>query len=85
MSSMGNVIIKHNDKLLFQSLEQPNRMCNCKNKASIKMDGNCLQKCFVHQPQVDTASSRNYYLGTIEYDLKPDITSNAFHSEIRVT
>ena len=48
MQNMGNIITKHNNKLLFQSFEQPTRMCNCRDKASCPMDGNYLQKCFVY-------------------------------------
>ena len=70
MQTMGNVITKHNDKLLFQSFEQPTRMRNCRNKASCPMNGNCLQKCFVYQAQVDSANSRKYYLGTSEDEFK---------------
>ena len=64
MQNMGNIITKHNNKLLFQSFEQPTRMCNCRDEASCPMDGNCLQKCFVYQAQVGSANSRNYYLRT---------------------
>ena len=70
MQTMGNVITKHNDKLLFQCFEQPARMCNCRNKASCPMDGNCLRKCFVYQAQVDCANSRKYYLGMSEDEFK---------------
>ena len=34
------------------------------------MDGNCLQKCFVYQAQVDRANSTEYYLGTSEDEFK---------------
>ena len=34
------------------------------------MDGNCLQNYFVYQAQVDSANSRNYYLGTSEDEFK---------------
>ena len=34
------------------------------------MDGNCLQKSFVYQAQVDSADSRKYYLGTSEDEFK---------------
>ena len=64
MKNIGHIITKHNNKLLFQSFEQPTRMCNCRDKASCPMDGNCLQKCFVYQAQVGSANSRNYYLRT---------------------
>ena len=49
MQNMGNLITKHNNKLPFESFEQPTRMCNCRDKASCPMDQNCLQKCFVYQ------------------------------------
>ena len=64
MQNMGNVITKHKNKLLFQSFEQPTRMCNCRDKASCPMDGNCLQKYFVYQAQVDSTNPKKYYLGT---------------------
>ena len=68
MQNMGNIITKHNNKLLFQSFEQPTRMCNCRDKASCPMDGNYLQKCFVYQAQVDSINSS--YLGTSEDEFK---------------
>ena len=64
MQNTGNVINKHNNKLIFQSFEKPTRMCNCRDKASCPMNGNCLQKCFVYQAQVDSPNLRKYYLGT---------------------
>ena len=70
MQNMGNIITKHNNKLLFQSLEQPTRMCNYRDKASGPMDGTCLQKCFVYQAQVDSVNSRQHYLGTSEDEFK---------------
>ena len=70
MPNIGNIVTKHNNKLLFQSLEQPKRMCNCGDKVSCPMDGNCLQKCFVYQTQVDSANSRKYYLGMSEGEFK---------------
>ena len=70
MQNMGNVIAKHNNKLLFQSFEQPTWMCNCRDKASCPMNGNCLQQCFLYQAQVENANSRKYYLVTPEDDFK---------------
>ena len=67
MQNMGNIITKHN-KLLFQSFEQPTRMCNCRSKASCPMDGNYLQKYFVYQAQVHSTNSS--YLGTSEDEFK---------------
>ena len=34
------------------------------------MGGNCLQKCFVYQAQVDSPNLRKYYLGTSEEEFK---------------
>ena len=45
-------------------------MCNCRYKVSCPMDGNCLQKSFVYQAQVDSADSRKYFLGTSEDKFK---------------
>ena len=70
MPNMGNEITKHNNKLLFQNSEEPTRKCNCRDKANCPMDGNCLQKCFVYQAQVDTTSSKRYYFGTCEDEFK---------------
>ena len=70
MRNMGNVITRHNNKLLFQSFEQPTRMCNCRDKASCPMDRSCLRKCFMYQTQVESANSRKYYLGKSEDEFK---------------
>ena len=37
MPNMENILIKHNNKLIFQSFEQPTQMCNGKDKASFLM------------------------------------------------
>ena len=60
IQNMGNIINKYNNKLLFQGFEQPTQMCNCRDKANRPMDGNCLQKHFVYQAQIDSANSRKY-------------------------
>ena len=70
LQNMGNIITKHNNKLFFQSFEHPTRMCNSRDKASCSTDGNYLQTFFVYQPQVDSANSRKYYLGTSEDEFK---------------
>ena len=53
MQNMGNIITKHNNKLLFQSFEQPTRMCNCRDKASCQMDGTVSKSvlCISHSRQ----------------------------------
>ena len=83
MQNMGNVITKHNNKLLFQSFEQSTRMGNCRDKASCPMDGNCLQKCFVYQAQVGSGNSRRYYLGTSEDEFKTRYNNHimSFHNK----
>ena len=60
MQNMGNVITKNNDKLLFQSFEQPTQMCNCRDQANYSRERNCLRKCFMYHAQVYGASSRKY-------------------------
>ena len=70
MPNMGSIITKHNNKLLFSSLEQPTRMCNCRDKGSCPLNGNCLQKSFVYKAQVDSADSKKYYLGTSDDEFK---------------
>ena len=81
MKNIGNVITKHNNKLISQSVEQPTRMSYCRDKPSCPMEGNCLQKCFVYQAQVDSPNSRKYYLGT---NLKSGITILSCYSQIQV-
>ena len=73
---MGNVITKHN-KLHFQNIEQPTRMCSCRDKASCPLDGNCLQKCLAYQVQVDSLNSREYYLGASEDEFKTRCNNHA--------
>ena len=55
-------------------------MCNCRDKASCPMDGNCLQKCFVYQAQVDSANSRKYYLGMSKDEFKTRYNNHAMSS-----
>ena len=70
MPNMGNIITKNSNKLVFQSLEQPTRMCNCRDKASCPRNGNCLQICFAYQAQVDGPNLRKHYLGMSENEFK---------------
>ena len=85
MSDMGNIITKHNNKLLSQSLEQQTQMCNCRDKVSCPMDRNYLQKCFMYQAEVNSANSRKYCLGTSEDEFKTRyIAIITCHFEIEV-
>ena len=50
-------------------------MCNCRDKASCPMDGNCLQKCFVtvqirESTTLGCLRTNLYYLGTSEDEFK---------------
>ena len=80
MQNMGNIITKHN-KLLFQSFEQPTWMCNCRDKASCPMGGNCLQQCYVYQTVQIWESTT---LGRLRTNLKPGITIIPSHSKTKV-
>ena len=85
MSDMRNIITKHNNKLLSQSLEQQTQMCNCRDKVSCPMDRNYLQKCFMYQAEVNSANSRKYCLGTSEDEFKTRyIAIITCHFEIEV-
>ena len=71
MKNMGNIITKYNNKLLFQSFQQLTQMCNCRDKASCPMEGNCLPKCFVyrHKQTAEVRESTTYF-GTSEDKFK---------------
>ena len=72
MKNIGNVITKHNNKLLFQSFEQPTQMCNCRDKVNFP------------QTQINSANLRKYYLGTSEDEFKTRCNNHKRHSETKV-
>ena len=84
MQNMGNVITKHNNKLLFQIFEQPTQICNSRDKASCPVSRNCLQKCFLYQAQLASVNSKSNILRRLRTNLKPVKTIIPCHSEITV-
>ena len=76
MPNMENIATKQNNKLLFQSFEQPTRNRNFRDKASRPKDWNCLQKFCAYQAQVGSANSRKYCLGPSDYESKTRYNNN---------
>ena len=69
MSSMENVIQKHNSKIMENPKPTKNKTCTCRQKSDCSLNHNCLSKCLVYNAVVNTSATKNYY-GTCEKSFK---------------
>ena len=60
MSNMGSIIRSHNRKLLRD--EEPDKPCNCNDKANCPLDGKCRSECIVYKATIESETE-----GTKEY------------------
>ena len=71
MPNMESIITKHNRKLL-SSMESVNneRTCNCRNKVTCPLQGNCLAKSVIYKATVISDNEEKFYLGCCESEFK---------------
>jgi hypothetical protein len=67
---MANTIKQHNTKILKQTDESSERLCNCRNKAECPLEGKCLTKCIVYKASVEADSKTSIYYGLCEGEFK---------------
>ena len=67
---MSSIIKQHNTKILSNSNNIQNRLCNCRNRNDCPLNGNCLKKCFVYKAEVTTDQSLKIYFGASEGEFK---------------
>ena len=78
MRSMKSVISKHNSRLLIkQDDNQSVRLCNCRNRDTCPLNGECLKRCFVYNANVESASGTTNYIGGTEGPFKSRLASHA--------
>ena len=71
MPNMKNIIDQHNKKLLNELTSMNNtRECNCRNRNSCPMNGQCLVKDIVYQATVHTNDSKETYIGLTSNEFK---------------
>ena len=69
MSSMSSVIKQHNYSVL-STIENVDRLCNCRNKENCPLDGKCLQTCIVYKADVITNKDSHIYYGASDGEFK---------------
>ena len=72
MQNMKQIINQHNAKILEpkEDKNQEERTCNCRDKKSCPLDGNCLKQCVVYQATVTTEDEKKIYIGQTEEEFK---------------
>ena len=69
MSSMKNVIQKHNSKIMEDPNPTNNKTCSCQQKSDYPFNQNCLSECLVFHAVANTSTTKNYN-GTCEKNFK---------------
>ena len=57
MSSMNNVIRKHNSKIMKDPTSSTIKTCNCLRRTSFPMDSKCLSECLIYKASVNTTTN----------------------------
>ena len=65
-TNVGNIIKKHNSKVLSKTNDNSNRKCNCRSKLNCPVNGECLTQCLVYK----ATSTIFAYYGTSEGEFK---------------
>ena len=69
--NMKSKVDKHNRKVLESQVEDNSPSCNCRDKASCPLLGNCLAKSIVYSAEVEVPNkSKMYYYGLTEKTFK---------------
>ena len=67
---MKNLIKQHNSRVLNEPTSHQEKSCNCRNKNSCPLDGNCQVKNIVYKATVTTEQNYRIYYGTAEGEFK---------------
>ena len=73
MSNIKTTISSHNKAEISKSSKPPEEgksNCNCRNKHSCPMDGNCNESNIIYQAEVTTSQSRETYIGLCDTTFK---------------
>ena len=71
MPNMANMVNKHNARLVREKDQNhTTRSCNCRNRDSCLLHGNCLIQCSVYKASVIDRNSHSEYVGTFEGPFK---------------
>ena len=69
-TNMKNLIKQHNSRVLSEPTSHQEKSCNCRNKNSCPLDGNCQVKNIVYKATVTTEQNYRIYYGTAEGEFK---------------
>tara|TARA_Y100000296_G_C5085730_1_gene212295 strand:+ start:125 stop:658 length:534 start_codon:yes stop_codon:yes gene_type:complete len=73
MQNMENKIKAHNKKILHPPKQEIKTECNCRDKESCPLDGNCREKAIIYECTVLTTGQNNKeqkYIGATEGEVK---------------
>lgn len=73
MTNVKNIISNHNKVEINKSLkpsDETKTACNCRNKTSCPMSGNCNVKNIIYQAEVTTPNTRATYIGLCDTQFK---------------
>ena len=68
--NMKSVISGHNKSLLNSNKSPPAKPCNCRNKETCPLQGECQQKALIYKATVTTGSEKYEYIGCSESEFK---------------
>jgi hypothetical protein len=66
MPNVGSLINKHNSQTLSEKTTPKRNVCNCHNKSTCPLDGNCQQNCLIYKASVSSDDKMMVYYGLSE-------------------
>ena len=73
MNNVKAIISNHNKAVISRSSNLPVQTintCNCRDKRSCPMDGNCNERNIIYQAEVTTSHSKQTYIGLCDTSFK---------------
>ena len=69
-TNIANIIKQHNSKILDESSNKQDRLCNCRAKENCPMNGNCRIKSVIYKAVVTAENNTSVYYGASEGEFK---------------
>ena len=82
VENMGQIIKKHNKKILQNKKDDTEQKCNCKNRLECPLENNCLAQNIIYQATVTANDKEAHYIGLTERTFKDSFYKHSlsFHN-----
>ena len=70
MDNVAGIISKHNKRVLSPPNENDAPSCNCRNKDTCPLNGQCRESAIIYKADVKSEGQQNFYYGLCETEFK---------------